>query len=591
MTSQTVASSDTKPLTPTEKVYDAYAAIDASSRPEVWILLRPISDVLADAAAVEERISVGEDLPLSGMLVAVKDNIDVRGLPTTAGCPEFAYHPVRTATAVQRLVDQGAIILGQTNLDQFATGLVGTRSPYGAVRCAWDGEKVSGGSSSGSAVAVALGIADIGIGTDTAGSGRVPAAFHNLVGIKTTLGIVPTSGVVPACADFDCVTVFARTLALASSAIAVMAGPDDSNPRSREWPAAIPFSASVSPTVGVPRPEDLQALSPDYADAFARTVAHATAAGIATVTVDISELLDAAQILYDGAIVAERYNAVGAFLEVAPAGTDPIVASIIKAAKTPTGHEFAKDLDRLLRVKKSAAAMLQGLDGLLLPTTTEHPSIAAVNAEPISINKRLGTYTNFCNLLDMAAVAVPGESTRNGDPFGVMFVVPAFADQVAIDLSARLLAVQSTLIISGGVDLAVFGAHLRGQPLHYQLETLGARFISPITTSQSYRLLALQTVPPKPGLVRCAGPDGAAIHGELYRLSPAAIGAFLAALPAPMALTSVELSDGRWTTGFGCSQDAAQDGTDITQHRSWTAYMNTKVGTTPQHPNSATSES
>jgi allophanate hydrolase len=227
MTLQTVASSGTKPPTPTERVYDAYAAIDASSRPEVWILLRPISDVLADAAAVEERISNGEDLPLSGMLVAVKDNIDVLGLPTTAGCPEFAYHPVRTATAVQRLVDQGAIILGKTNLDQFATGLVGTRSPYGAVRCAWDAEKVSGGSSSGSAVAVALGIADIGIGTDTAGSGRVPAAFHNLVGIKTTLGIVPTNGVVPACADFDCVTVFARTLTLASSAIAVMAGPDN----------------------------------------------------------------------------------------------------------------------------------------------------------------------------------------------------------------------------------------------------------------------------------------------------------------------------------------------------------------------------
>ncbi|MFI7708999.1 allophanate hydrolase [Nonomuraea sp. NPDC049480] len=581
MTSQEIIRPDIPPYAPTARVREAYAIIGAVSRPEIWTYLRPMEEVLADARSVEERCATGGVLPLAGLLVVVKDNIDVAGMPTTAGCPEFAYVPTRTAPAVRRLLDHGAVVLGKTNLDQFATGLVGTRSPYGAVASALYPEKISGGSSSGSAVAVALGIADIGIGTDTAGSGRVPAAFNDLVSVKPTLGIVPADGIVPACADYDCVAVFARTLQLAGSVLAVMAGPDDGDPRTRAWPASMPFAAPARPTVGVPRPEDLHALSPGYADAFSRTVVRAGAAGIATVTVDISELLDAARLLYDGAIVAERYAAVGAFLETAPAGADPVVAAIVKAAKMPAGHEFAADLGRLARIKQSTAALLEGLDGLLLPTTTEHPRIADVAAEPISINTRLGTYTNFCNLLDMAAVSAPGEPAPGGGPFGVMFVVPAFADQVAIDLAARLLAEPPPLVVSGGVDLAVFGAHLRGQPLHSQLEILGARFIGPITTSRDYRLLALKTDPPKPGLVRCGGRAGAAIDGEIYRLSPAAIGTFLAELPAPMALTSVELSDGRWVTGFGCSQDAADNGVDITPYRGWTAYLEDQAAAVP----------
>jgi len=576
MALSTITEPDRQPQWLAGKVSDAYALIDAVDRPEVWTSLRPIDDVLADAAAVEKRVSFGARLSLAGLLVAVKDNIDVAGLPTTAGCPEYAYQPARTAPAVQRLLDQGAIVLGKTNLDQFATGLVGTRSPFGAVRCAWDPERISGGSSSGSAVAVALGIADIGIGTDTAGSGRVPAAFHDLVGIKTTMGIVPASGVVPACADFDCVTVIARTLAMAASAVAAMAGYDDADPRSREWPAGVAFAAPAAPVVGVPRPEDLTTVSPEYADAFARTVTGANAAGIATVEVDISALLDTATLLYDGAIVAERYAAVGGFLESAPAGADPVVSAIIMAAKTPAGHEFALDLDRIMRARRSAAALLRGLDGLLLPTTTEHPRLADITAEPFAINKRLGTYTNFCNLLDMAVVAVPGEPTAGGNPFGVMVVVPAFADQVALDLAARLRAEPPALLVSGGVDLAVFGAHLRGQPLHHELTALGARFIGTVSTSEHYRLLALRTVPAKPGVVRRDGPDGASIEGELYRLAPAALGTFLAGLPAPMALTSVELADGRWTTGFGCGPDAIPGATDITAFRSWPAYLTSR---------------
>ncbi|MGW0044990.1 allophanate hydrolase [Rhodococcus sp. NPDC003348] len=558
---------------PTDRVERAFRRIAEVDRPEVWITLRAESDVLADARAVEERLAAGETLPLAGLLVAVKDNVDVAGLPTTAACPEFEYRATETASGVARLVEQGAVVLGKTNLDQFATGLVGTRSPYGAVRNAWDAERVSGGSSSGSAVAVALGIADIGIGTDTAGSGRVPAALHGIVGLKLTLGLVPTHGVVPACVDYDCLTVFATDLDAAVAAARVMVGPDPRDPRSRVWPPDVRLAAPTAPVVAVPRIEDLADLSPEYLAAFGETVAALEATGIRTRTVDISGLLDAARLLYDGAVVAERYAAVGAFLETAPAGADPTVAAIVAGAKAPAAHELVGDLDTLHRAKVAAAATLAGCDALLLPTTTEHPTIAAVQADPIAINRRMGAYTNFCNLLDMAAVAVPGTATAQGDPFGVMFVVPAFEDQVAVDLAARSGGVDAPALVEDGVDLAVFGAHLRGQPLHFQLEEIGARFAGTVSTTDAYRLYALDTVPPKPGLVRRGEGLGSPVVGEVFRVSRAGLGGFLAALPAPMALTSVELSDGRSVVGFGCTHDAVDGATDITDHGGWVAYL------------------
>ncbi|MGY5310934.1 allophanate hydrolase [Nocardia gipuzkoensis] len=559
---------------PVERVAAAYRRIAEVDRPEVWITLRPEPEVAAEAAALAQRLAAGETLPLAGLLVAVKDNIDVAGLPTTAACPEFAYLPEVTAAAIERLTAAGALVLGKTNLDQFATGLVGTRSPYGAVRNALDPELVSGGSSSGSAAAVALGVADVGIGTDTAGSGRVPAALHGIVGIKATLGVIPAHGTVPACADYDTVTVFAADLDLAVTAAAVMAGPEPRDPRSRSWPADVRLAAPLAARVAVPRAEDLAALSEPYREAFARTVAGVADTGAKTEEIDISALLDAALLLYDGALVAERYAAVGTFLDTAPASADPTVAAIIGAARAKTGPAFAADLDALARAKATAAELLHGFDALLLPTTTEHPSIAAVQADPIAINRRMGTYTNFCNLLDMAAVAVPGASTADGAPFGVMLVTPAFADQVAIDLAARLLGLDSApLLVDRGVDLAVFGAHLRGQPLHWQLEQLGARFLGGIRTTDAYRLTALDTTPPKPGLVRHGPGRGAAIEGELFRVSTAGLGSFLAELPPPMALTSIELADGRDVVGFSCTHEAASTATDITHHASWRAYL------------------
>ncbi|WP_278260642.1 allophanate hydrolase [Nocardia sp. AG03] len=561
------------PASPTDRVAAAYRRIAEVDRPEVWITLRPEAELTAEAAALEQRIAAGAQAPLAGLLVAVKDNVDVAGLPTTAACPEFGYPATETATAVARLVEAGALVLGKTNLDQFATGLVGTRSPYGAVRNALDPALISGGSSSGSAVAVALGIADIAIGTDTAGSGRVPAALQGIVGIKASLGVIPAHGVVPACADYDAVTVFAADLALAVEAAATMAGPESRDSRGRAWPADVRLAAAAQPTVAIPRPADLTPLSPAYRIAFADTVAALRDQGVEVREIDISPLLDAARLLYDGAIVAERYAAVGAFVDKGADGLDPTVAGIISAAGQLDASSFAADLDTLATAKAAAAELLTGYDGLLLPTTTEHPSIAEVTADPLTVNRRLGTYTNFCNLLDLAAVAVPGTPTADGLPFGVMVVVPTFADQLAVDLAARITGTPAPLLVDTGVPLAVFGAHLRGQPLHWQLEQLGARFAGEITTSDAYRLTALDTVPPKPGLVRHGEGLGAPIRGELFLVSPGGLGRFLAELPPPMALTSIELADGRSVVGFACTYDAAITATDITEHGGWVAYL------------------
>ncbi len=585
------------------RVRAAYTRIREADRPEVWITLVPEADALAAADAVDARVAAGADLPLAGRTLAVKDNVDVAGLPTTAGCPSYATDPAgrpgpaaRTAPAVQALVDAGAVVLGKTNLDQFATGLVGTRSPYGAVRHATLPERVSGGSSSGSAVAVALGVADVGIGTDTAGSGRVPAAFHGLVGIKTTVGLVPTDGVVPACASYDVVTTFTRDLATGILATRLMvaagrpgagkagAGPD-AGPVAvgRRWPADVRVALRDVPVVAVPRAEDLAPLSDAWRAAFAAAVARVRATGARTVEVDVSGMLAAARLLYDGAIVAERYAAVGDFLATGPADADPIVASIILAGAEVPAAAYVRDRLRLDAARAEAARTLAGCDVLLLPTTTEHPTIAAVQADPVGVNRRLGTYTNFVNMLDLAAVAVPaGEA--DGGPFGVTVLARACEDQLALDLAARLLGASgpeaapdvpasAPLLVAGTVELLVVGAHLRGQPLQGQLADLGARFDRAVTTSDAYRLVALGTVPRKPGLVRVGPGEGAPIAGEVWRVSPGALGAFLAALPAPMTLGRVELADGTRVVGFGCTAEAGGSGTDITDAGGWLAAL------------------
>ncbi|NUS92164.1 MAG: allophanate hydrolase [Nocardia sp.] len=561
------------PAGPAEKVARAYRTIREHDRPEIWITLRTEAEVLAEAVALEDRLARGERLPLAGLLLAVKDNIDIAGLPTTCACPGFERTPERTAPAVARLLEQGALVLGKTNLDQFATGLVGTRSPYGAVRNALFPDRVSGGSSSGSAVAVALGMVDAALGTDTAGSGRVPAALNGIVGVKPSLGLVPTTGVVPACPDYDVVTVFARDLTLATTVTAAMIGPDAADPRSRTWPADTPLGAPARATLAIPADHNLTALTPAYRAAFDATVARWKAGGGEVATVDIGELLEAAVLLYDGAVVAQRYAAMGEFLSGAPEGADPGVARIVAGAARPAAHEYVTDLGRLAQAAAAARRLFDDYPALLLPTTTEHPTLAAVAAEPVAINSRMGTFTNFCNLLDLAAVAVPGEETAEGDPFGVMLVTPAFADQIGIDAAARLLDTPAPLLTDTGTDLLVVGAHLRGLPLHHQLEQARARFLGEVATAPAYRMVALPADPPKPGMLRVGAGSGSSLPGELYRLSPAALGIFLSNLPSPMTLGKVELDSGDWVTGFACDYESARDATDITGYGGWRNYL------------------
>ncbi|MGW0970831.1 allophanate hydrolase [Streptomyces sp. NPDC002516] len=543
------------------RVRAAYARIEAVDRPEIWIGLRPPEETESEARAVDERVAAGERLPLAGRLLAVKGNIDVAGLPTTAGCPAYAYTPDADAPAVARLRAAGAVVLGTTNLDQFATGLVGTRSPYGAVRNALDPGRISGGSSSGSAVAVALGIADLALGTDTAGSGRVPAAFNGIVGLKPTRGLVPTTGVVPACASLDCVTVFARTLPEAEQALAHLASPSARALPDLAQRAPGPWRVAVAPTA------QLGELDEGWAQAYEAAVERLVAAGAEVRTLDLTPFTEAAAMLYEGAFVAERYTAVGSFVDKQTAeggaGLDPTVAGIITRARDVPAHRLYADQERLASLRVRALAELADADALLLPTTPGHPTLAEVAADPLGANARLGRFTNSTNLFDLAAVAVPAGRTPAGLPFGVMLIGPAFTDERLARI-ARLLEPETRL--------AVVGAHLSGQPLNPQLLSLGARLERTTTTAAVYRLHALATSPPKPGLVH-VGAGGSAIEAEVWSLPADGLGRLLAALPRPMALGSVELADGTHVPGFLCEPGAAAGAPDITSYGGWRAYL------------------
>jgi allophanate hydrolase len=554
-----------------ERVRAAYTAIGAAGRPEIWITLRPQGEALAEAAVIDASVAEGEELPLAGLVAAVKDNVDVAGLPTTAAAPSFAYQPAQDATAVARLRAAGAVVLGKTNLDQFATGLVGTRSPHGAVRNAWDPARISGGSSSGSAVAVALGLVDLALGTDTAGSGRVPAALNGVVGVKPTRGVIPATGVVPACRSLDCVTVFARSLDLARKAVTTMAGPDGHDPLASLL-GNVPRGAwrlpagDRAPRVAVPLPAQLEGLAGGWAEAFAAAVSRLAMAGVETAEADITPLLEAAALLYGGAFVAERYAAVGAHVAANTGliGTDldPVVARIILDGARFTAADLFADQQRLDRLAAQAAATLSGFDALLTPATTAHPTLADVAADPVGVNAGLGRYTNFANLLDLASVAVPAGTVR-GLPFGIMLTGPAGSDERLAGIAMRY--------DQAPVDLLVVGAHLSGQPLNHELLAAGATLVGPAATARRYRLLALDTAPPKPGLVREAR-GGASIAGEVWRLPAAGFARFMAGLASPMAVGLVGLDDGRDVLGFLCEAAAMAGAADITGYGGWRAW-------------------
>ncbi|WP_249010572.1 allophanate hydrolase [Conexibacter sp. DBS9H8] len=546
----------------------------------VWIHRRPESEVAAEVAAARRA----GDGPLSGLRVAVKDNIDVAGIATTCACPAYAYVPDRDADVVARLRAAGAVIVGKTNMDQFATGLVGTRSPYGPVLDARRPAYVSGGSSSGSAVAVAAGEVDLALGTDTAGSGRVPAAFAGIVGAKPAPGRLSSAGVVPACRSFDCVSVFARSVALAELAVAVMAG--------QGHPVAS-APADGPPRLAVFAPAGLEALSAGYRAAFDRTCAALAEAGAALTEVDAEPFLAAGRLLYEGAFIAERYAAVGDFIAAHTEACDPTVTAIILAGASVSGADYVADraaLDELVRVAREALA---GCEALLVPTVPFQPTLAAVTAEPVAVNRRLGAFTTFANLLGLAAYAIPA-GTADGGCFGVSLLAPGETDgslsgiaqwalahlpggsEAAGPAAIGTVAPRHADTLSEGPDtvaLLVVGAHLSGMALNHQLTDRGARLLGEVSTAAAYRFYALDTDPPKPGLVRVgAAGGGAAIRGELWAIDPGGLGSLLAALPPPMALGPVRLADGRLVTGFLCEPAGLEGAEDITDFGGWRDY-------------------
>ena len=556
------------------KIDDIYTAIRDADRPEVFITLRPKADVARDY-----QQSVASDGPLAGAILAVKDNVDVAGLPTTAACPGYAYVPDADAPTVAALRKAGAVVIGKTNLDQFATGLVGTRSPYGAVRDSRRTDRISGGSSSGSAVAVALGFADIAIGTDTAGSGRVPAGLQGIVGVKPTVGAISTDGIVPACADYDVPTIFAADLELANLATAVMAEATGERPFDTESR----FAAPEAPIIAVPA--DLPELDDRWRDAFREAVAAAEAAGFMIKTVDLTPFLAAARLLYDDALVSQRYDAVGEFIDSAAdsddVGLDPVVAQIVSKASGYTAVDLLRARRRLAELRALAMEHWGDATALMVPTAPFHPRIDEVAADPIGVNSRMGTYTNFCNLFDLCGLAVPAgvvdEADGTRSQFGITLLAGAHEDAVLIDLARRLRVSAADSRhgasaptwperVAPSVELAVFGAHMAGGPLTHELSDRGARWGREVRTAPSYRLVALDTTPPKPGLIRDLD-AGRVIEGESWVLSPAALGEFLAALPQPMMLGKVELTDGSWVVGFGCDAQAGESGRPLDRTR------------------------
>ncbi len=579
-------------LTPLALVDELLARMRGEDSHHVWI-----SRLAADALRTYAGNLEGKDvaaLPLYGIPFAIKDNIDLAGLPTTAACPEFAYTPERHATVVQRLIDAGAIPLGKTNLDQFATGLNGTRSPYGACRNAFDPDFISGGSSSGSAVAVALGLASFALGTDTAGSGRVPAAFNNLIGHKPSCGALSTRGVVPACRSLDAVSIFALTAEDAERVLAVAAGFDPADAYSRQLaPSGFDFGRAGEFRFGVPMAKDLEFFGNGEAERlFAEAVQRMRALGGVAVEIDLAPFLDTARLLYDGPWVAERYLAIQAFFDAQPDKVFPPVREIIGGGRAIGAADTFAHLYKLRALKRVCDAVWHDVDVMLTPTAGTIYRIADMEADPIRLNSSLGYYTNFMNLLDLAATAVPAGFQRDGLPFGVTLFAPPHQDGPLLHLADRMQrasggrlgagdavlppAATTAGLPSGQVRVAVVGAHLSGLPLNGQLRERRARLVATTATAPAYRLYALADGR-RPGLVRVDG-DGAAIACEVWDMPLEHFGSFVAGIPAPLGIGRLELADGSWVSGFICEPIGIADARDITAYGGWRAWLAARDG-------------
>jgi len=559
-------------LSPTANLRRAYKALSDYADPALFISVKPEAAALAEAAALEMAGPAGK--PLYGMVFAVKDNIDAAGLETTAACPAFAHMPGGSSFVVQRLEAAGAIVIGKANLDQFATGLVGVRSPYGVPRNALDAALIPGGSSSGSAVAVATGIVDFSLGTDTAGSGRIPAGMNGIVGLKPTLGLLSSTGMVPACRTLDTISVFARDVATAVAVTAAAASYDVADAYSRPLPAPVLGAPPPNFRVGVPKPEQRKFFGDAHAEAaFAADIARLATLGATLVELDFEPLHAVARLLYEGPWVAERYAATKPLIETNPEAFHPTTLKIIGGAKGLTAVSAFEATYKLAELRRATAPMLAQVDVLAVPTVPRAYTVAELEADPITLNSNLGSYTNFVNLLDMSAIAVPSGMRGDGLPSSLTFVGKAGADGYLASIAAAVEGHAATgpVRAPGKIEIAVVGAHLSGLPLNPELVGLGATFVRSATTTPDYALYALpNTVPAKPGLLRGGS---AAIAVEVWALDAAGFGEFVSRIPAPLGIGTLSLADGTAVKGFLVEAAAVQGAEDISRYGGWRGYL------------------
>ncbi|KAK9474873.1 uncharacterized protein V1510DRAFT_428218 [Dipodascopsis tothii] len=559
-----------------------------------WITIATADQIKSQWDALQTSGKRPQDLPLYGVPFAPKDNIDAAGFPTTAACPAYLYEATADATIVAVLKAAGAIVVGKTNLDQFATGLVGARSPYGKTPCVFSDKHVSGGSSAGSGNVVGRGLVPFSLGTDTAGSGRVPAMLNNCIGLKPTRGAFSATGVVPACRTLDCVSVFALTVPDAQLVFSVAAQYDAADAYSRPLPPTLKTSFGAKPRFAVPD-------APIFYDEKKNPVLYAAALekfaglGVEIVPQDFSVLYKLAACLYEGPWVGERYTVIADLIKSNPGAIDPVVLGIVKKAENFSAADYFKYEYLRQDLQRAIEEQFGSFDGLIVPTAPLNPTFEELAKEPVFVNSCQGTYTNFVNFADMSALAIPAGFRDDGLPFGVTLISEKFNDYALLGLAEKFLGAGSRQLgntaaytVAGETDavlagvpaalpttmpLAVVGAHLSGLPLNYQLQDVGAKFVKATSTTASYKLYHLaNTTPPKPGLRRVAE-GGSQIALEVYDVPTARFGEFMALVPAPLAIGTVELEDGTWVKGFVCEQSGYEGAKDVTSFGGWRPYM------------------
>ncbi|WP_075222149.1 allophanate hydrolase [Acuticoccus yangtzensis] len=572
--------------TPAGVIAEVYRRIDAVGDPGIFLHLPPLTEALAAA----EAIGPDDGRPLWGIPFAVKDNIDVAGMPTTSACPAVSRMAEADAFVVARLKAAGAIVVGKTNLDQFATGLVGVRTPHAAPKNSVDPAIVPGGSSSGSAVAVGHAIVPFSLGTDTAGSGRVPAALNNIVGLKPSLGALSAGGMMPACRTIDTISIFALTVADAHTVFRAAAAFDPADAYSR--PVATPEPAAPPvPRIGIPDAASIEFFGDDVqAENFAATVASLEAEGAVLVPFDLTPFTQIAEMLYYGAFVAERHTVLEPLLATQPDAVHPVTRKVVEKALRFTATDAFRDIYRLAELKRAVEPVLASVDALCVPTIPTFYTVADLQADPIGPNSRLGTYTNFVNLIDMCGIAVPSLPRTDGRPGSVTFLAPHGRDALVAGLAALVeqfgrrtlgatahpvpppVAAAPPAASAGEIEIAVCGAHMSGMALNGELTSRGGRFLRAVETVREYALFALPGGPPmRPGMVRI-GPNGGAIAVEVWALPLAEVGSFLDGIPAPLGLGTTRLADGTTPKGFVCEAVATASAQDVTSYGSWRAF-------------------